>query len=140
VNTRSIVQLFPRNRYRAAATTVRYYPRERLKMAKLLGSAAKVTLHARVYDRAAGGVIDFEMSHGSMGDELPAEGARLFVVTLTGAAPALPWNAANMPNLPDDGTAVGAPTMGLVDIALLVSGGANVWVECEVWATVEFVP
>ena len=135
---RTTVQLFPRNRYRGGANAIVYFVRDRQAVAKLLGSASTVTVHARVYDRASGGVVDFEISHGCFGNELPAESARLFLLALTGQTPALPYNATSMPNLPDDGTFQAAPSMGLVDVAAKVSGGANVWVEFEVWATLEF--
>lgn len=135
---RVIVQTFVRNRYKGAAAAVIYYPRDREKLAKLLGGASKVTFHTRVYDRASGGVVDFECNHGCFGGEMPAEAPRLFTLTNGGQTPSLPYNATNMANLPDDGTFNALPAMGLMDVAAKVSGGANVWVEFEQWVTAEF--
>ena len=136
--TRTIVTIFPRNRYKGGATAIVYFARDRQKLAKLLGAASKVTFHGRLYDRASGAVVDFEATHGCLGDEMPAEGARAFVLPIANQTPSLPWNATSMPNLPDDGTFQASPVLGLVDVAAKVSGGANVWVEFELWATLEF--
>jgi hypothetical protein len=130
--------IFPRNRYKGAATAVNYFPRDRQKLAKLLGGATKVTSHVRVYDRSTNGVVDFEVDQGSFGEEMPAEAARLFTLTLQGQTPSLPYNSTNMANLPDDGTFYVQATMGLLDIVAKVSGGANTWVDFEMFVTAEF--
>jgi hypothetical protein len=135
--TRSIVSIFPRNKYKGGTTALVYYPRDRQGVAAILGSATKCTFHARVYDRASGGVLDFVASHGCLSDEPPAEALRLFTLTLSGQTPTLPWNATNMTAVPDDGTFYIQPTMGLSEISAQVSGGSGVWVEFEMWATVE---
>jgi hypothetical protein len=98
----------------------------------------RVVLHARVYARSANAAVDWSVTQGCFGTQLPAEQPRLFVLTLSAVTPTLPWNSTNMANLPDDGTLTVNPTMGLVDFQLKVSGGANTWVECAVWATLEF--
>ena len=78
MKNRTLIQIFPRNRYLGAATPKRYYPRERERLAKLIGMATKASVHFRVYDRSTNGVLDFEISQGAFGDELPAESARAF--------------------------------------------------------------
>lgn len=138
MKSRTQIELFPRNRYLGAATAKRYFPRERERIAKLLGRATKVSVHFRVYDRATGCVLDFEVTQGALGDELPAEAARSFTLTPLSQNPSLPWNATNMPNMPDDGTWYLSPNLMLLDICALVSGGANLWVEFEGWAVAEF--
>lgn len=132
--------LFPRKRYTGGTTPTAYFPSDRQKLAKLLGGATAVRLHARVYDRSGTGnpSLDFGIYEGSFGDELPREALRQFAVTATGAVPALPWNAANMTSVPDDGRLNVAPLFGLLDIAAQVSGSAATWIEFEVWYTAEF--
>lgn len=121
------------------ATTARsYFPREREGMAKVLGKATKVSVHFRVYTRSTNGVLDFEITQGAFGDELPAEAPRTFTLTALSQNPTLAWNSTNMPNLPDDGTWYVQPNLMLLDIAAKVSGGANEWVEFEGWAVAEY--
>lgn len=132
-------QVFPRNRYLGATTPRYYFPREREKLAKALGKAVKVTVHARVYDRSgAAAILNFEVTQGGMGDELPADGARLLTLTLSGQNPTLPWDSTNMTSMPDDGTWYVVPTMMLLDIAAKVSGGTGVWVDFEMYVVVEY--
>ena len=139
MRSRVVVSLFPRNRYIGGATAKKYYPREREKLAKMLGGATKVSVHCRVYDRSgSGAVLDFEISQGAFGDELPSEAARLFTLTASGQTPTLPWNNTAMANLPDDGTFYVSPTLIMLDVAAVVSGGANVWVEFELYVVAEF--
>lgn len=138
MSTRTQIQIFPRNRYLGGTTARKYYPREREKLARLLGGAVKVSVHFRVYDRATGAVLDFEVTQGAFGDELPAEAARSFTLTPLSQNPSLPWNSTNMPSTPDDGTWYVSPNLILLDIAALISGGAGVWVEFEGWAVAEY--
>lgn len=137
--SRTIVQVYNRNRYKGSATLVTYFPRERVKLGKLFGQAARVTFHTRVYDRATGGVVTFVAAQGSFGTEQPSEACRMFTLTNITMAPASspPYDVTTMPNLPDDGAFYITPEMGNVDVMVQVSGGANVWVEFETWATVE---
>ena len=131
--------LFPRNRYLGATTPRYYFPREREKLAKSLGKGVKVTAHARFYDRSSNAaILNFEVTQGAMGDELPADAARLFTMTLSGQNPTLPWDITNMPAKPDDGTWYVVPTMMLLDIAAKISGGAGEWVEFEMYVVVEY--
>lgn len=139
MKSRTVVQLFPRNRYLGGATAKTFFPRDREQMAKLLGGATKVSVHARVYDRSgSGAVLDFEVSQGAFGTEMPAEGARLLTLTASGQTPSLPWNNTNMASLPDDGTFYVSPTLTLLDLAAKVSGGSGVWVEFEAYAVAEY--
>lgn len=139
MRNRSSVQLFPRNRYLGGTTAKPYLPREREKVAKMLGTAAKVSLHARVYDRSgSAAILDFKVTQGALGDEMPAEGARLLTVTPASQTPSLPWNNTNMSSLPDDGTWYVTPTLMLLDITAKISGGAGVWVDFEAYAVVEY--
>lgn len=133
-------QLYPRTRYLGGATAKLYYPKNRPESLKLLGGASKVYLHARVYDRSPAGtpVLDFDGAAGCFSGDNPFEGLRTFTISATSASPALPWNAANMPTMPDDGMFLMTPTMGLLDVAAKVSGSAACWVEFEVWFTAEY--
>ena len=130
--------VFPRNRYLGGATAKSYLPRDREKIAQTLGSATKVTIHCRVYDRSTNGVLNFQVSQGCFGTEQPSESPRIFTITPSSQTPTLPWDSTNMPNLPDDGTWYVQPSMMKLDVAALVSGGANTWVEFEIWATADF--
>lgn len=139
--TRKVMgNLFPRKRYTGGTTPAVYFPSDRQKLARLLGGATAVHVHVRVYDRSGAGnpSLDFGIYEGCMGDEMPREGLRQFSVTATGAVPALPWNAANMTSVPDDGRFNAAPLFGLLDIAAQVTGSAATWMEFEIWYTAEF--
>ncbi len=130
--------LLKRSRYLGGTQPAVYFPADRSKMAALLGAADKVWLHARVYDRSGAGSpsIDFDVSHGCLPDQLPRDGLRKFTVSATDAAsPSLRWNATNMTAVPDDGAVSYTPGMGLLDVAMLVSGNATTWVEVEVCYT-----
>lgn len=121
------------------ATTARsYFPREREQVARMLGTATKVSVHFRMYNRSTSGVLDFEITQGALGNELPAESPRTFTLTALSQNPSLPWNSTNMPNMPDDGTWYVSPNLMMLDIAAKVSGGANEWVEFEGWAVAEY--
>lgn len=139
MRSRTTVLLFPRNRYLGGTAAKAYLPRDREKIARMLGTATRVSVHARVYDRSGtGAILDFEVSQGAFADEMPAEGARMLTLTASGQTPSLPWNNTNMTAMPDDGTFYVSPTLMLVDIAAKVSGGAGVWVEFEVYAVAEY--
>ncbi len=96
--------------------------------------------HVRVYDRSTAGapVLDFESTAGCLNGENPSESLRAFTVASGSPFPTLPWNAANMTTVPDDGTFTLAPTMGSLDVLAKVSGSAACWVEFEAWYTAEY--
>ena len=97
-------------------------------------------MHVRVYDRSStAAILNFEVTQGGMNNELPADGSRLFTLTLSGQNPTLPWDYTYMPNLPDGGTWYVSPTMMMLDIAAKVSGSTGVWVDFEAWAVVDIV-
>lgn len=139
MRSRTSVLLFPRNRYMGGTTAKTYFPRDREKIARMLGTASRVSVHCRVYERSgSGAVLDFEVNQGALDDEMPAEGARQIVLTPAGQTPSLPWNNTNMSNMPDDGTWYVSPTLMLLDIVAKVSGGSGVWVEFELYAVAEY--
>lgn len=139
MKSRTSVQLFPRNRYLGGTTAKGYFPRNREKIAKLLGGATKVSVHVRVCDRSGtGAVLDFEVSQSAFSNEMPSEAARLLTLTAQGQTPSLPYNNTNMSAMPDDGTFYVVPNLIVLDIAAKISGGAAVWVEFEGYAVAEF--
>lgn len=139
MRARTTVQIFPRNRYLGGTTAKSYQPRDREKIARMLGTATRVSVHVRVYDRSSSSaILDFEVSQGAFGDEMPADGARVLNLTPAGQTPTLPWNNTAMGAMPDDGTWYVSPTLMLLDITAKVSGGAGVWVEFEGYAVAEY--
>lgn len=134
---RVIVQLFPRSKYSSSAGGKTYFPRDRKKLLTLLGGATEVHVHTRVYARDTGVTLDLSFTHGSFGDEPPAEGARQFTLAVTGATPAMPYDGTSMPNLPDDGTFYVTPKMGMVDVQAKAAGGSGS-IEFESWATLYY--
>lgn len=131
--------LFPRKRYVGGATSRFYSPVDRSKICRLLGQGYRLHLHTRVYDRSGSGtpVVALNFLHGCFEDEFPADALRTFALTPTTTTPSLPYNATNMPTLPDDGYIMVELGMGMVDVGLDVSGSGTCWVEAEVWYTLE---
>ena len=138
--TRRIFCLFKRQRYAGTSSGNLYYPQDRERLVKELGGASKLIVHGRVYDRSAvgGPSIDFDYREGCFGDEPPGNSLRSFVATKSADSPVLPWNAANMASVPDDGTFQLAPTKGLLDLSMKVSGTAACWVEVELYVMSEY--
>lgn len=131
--------LFPRGKYSGASTARVYLPKGRSELQKLFGGASRVYFHARVYDRSGTTPsLDFEVASGCFNGENPFEGLRVFTQTPTNQTPALPYATGSMGSLPDDGTFMVTPGMGLLDIGAKVSGTGSVWIEFEVWYTAEF--
>ena len=138
--TKVVGMIFPRNRYPGGTTAKYFYAKNRSELQVAFGGASKVYFHVRVYDRSASGTpsLDFESTAGCLNGENPAEALRAFTVASGSPTPTLPWNAANMTSVPDDGTFTLAPTMGMLDVLAKVSGSAACWVEFEAWYTAEY--
>lgn len=129
-----IVCVFPRNRYPSSVNGRTMVPKEREKLKTAMGSANEVWIHTRVYARDTNVFLDFDLTHGSLSDENPAEGLRSFPLTRSATTPALPYDTTNMATLPDDGSFCVNPKMGLVDVQAKAYN-ANGTIEFEAWAT-----
>ena len=128
--------LYKRNRYQGSTTPQLHLPVDRLKLAGMLGSADKVWIHARMFDRGSNSPsVTFDVAHGCMGDQMPREGIAFFALTLSDVSPTLPWNTTNLTPVPNDGVFSFVPGMGLADIGMIVSGSGVTWIEIEVWFT-----
>jgi hypothetical protein len=129
-----IVALYPRNKYPSSVSGRTLFPKDREKLKTALGSADEVWVHTRVYARDPNVFLDFDFTHGSLGDENPSEGLRQFSLARSGAFPALPYDTTNMPTLPDDGAFYVNPKMGLVDVQAKAYNASGS-IEFEAWAT-----
>lgn len=131
--------LFPRKRYTGGTTSRHYSPLDRSKTSRLLGQGYRLHLHSRVYDRSGSGnpVVAVDFLHGCFEGEFPEDALRYFILTPTTTTPSLPYDATNMPSLPDDGYIMVQLGMGVVDVGLQVTGSGDCWVEMEVWYTLE---
>lgn len=132
-----VIEVFPRARYAATTSGRTYTPRERAKLAKLMGEANEIWFHTRVYARDTGVSWDFDITHGCLGDQFPADGLRQFALTQSSTTPNLPYDGTNMATLPDDGVFYVQPRMGAVDTQGKAAG-ANGSIEVECWATLLF--
>ena len=129
-----IISLFPRTKYPSTVIGRAIYPRDRAKVASMLGGADEVWVHTRVYLRDANVRLDFAATQGCLGAEPPSEGLRTFTLALSNVTPALPYDVTNMPTIPDDAAFSFTPKMGLVDLEAKVYNAAGS-IEFETWAT-----
>ena len=132
-----IINLFPRNKYPSTVSGRVIHPRDRAKVASMLGGADEVWVHTRVYLRDTNVRLDFAAAQGCLGSEPPSEGLRTFTLPFSNMTPGLPYDSTNMPNIPDDAAFSFSPKMGLVDLEAKVYNAAGS-IEFETWATLIF--